>query len=76
MSKPNFPDAYDLANQILKLWQQASISDNDATAVKKRYKEIPLLVNTADDGYCPIIGMEYDPINGIILHVQNDKTVV
>jgi hypothetical protein len=69
------PDAYDLGNEILTMWQRAAIMQNDASEIKKRHKEIPLFVESAGE-LKQVINITFDQKIGIILHVQQDNDML
>jgi hypothetical protein len=69
------PDAHDLGNEILTMWQRGAIMQNDASDIKKRYKEIPLFVEIAGEPK-QVINVTFDQKIGIILHVQQDNDML
>lgn len=69
------PDAYDLGNEILTMWQRAAIMQNDASEIKKRHKEIPLYVESAGELKL-VTNISFDQKKGIILHVQQDNDML
>ena len=59
------PDAYDLLNQALFLWQRNAMSNNIASDLKKKSFDIALNVKTPE-GIWQINNVKYDPTFGIL----------
>jgi hypothetical protein len=66
------PDAYDLLNHAMWLWQQHAMMHNNASDIVKQYSGIQLNIETTD-GLKKVTGVRYDNDHGIIL-TTDDKT--
>lgn len=68
-------DAYDLAAEIQKLWQTVAIGFSNASDIKKDYGSVPLVVKV-NDQYLQVNIVSIDREHGIILHVQQEKSMI
>lgn len=65
------PDAYELLQQAMHLWQRNAMSNNDASDIVKRYSGIPLTIKgPVDIGYWQATNVYYDEHHGIVVEAK------
>lgn len=60
------PDAYDLLNHAMWLWQQNAMANNNASDIKKKSFDIALVVKTPD-GFHKASNVYFDGKHGIVI---------
>lgn len=67
------PDAYDLLNHAMWVWQQNAMIHNDASDIVKKHTGIQLVVKTPD-GFHKVSNVYYDSHHGIVLEASIGST--
>lgn len=67
------PDAYDLLNHALWLWQQNAMANNNASDINKKTGGIKLVVKTPE-GFFDAKNIYYDGHHGIVVEASIGDT--